>query len=138
MPDDFDIHSFFDAVIRQDAERLRHFFEPDALIFWANANEQFTVGEYIRANCKYPGERSGGIEDFDIIKGYEKKIIFVARTRNSDGAEARTVSFIVFGDTENELIQYLTEYWSDIGEPPEWRKNLNIGIRYKDIWNFDR
>jgi len=64
MAYNFDIHDFFKAVIRQDGDKLRTFFEPDALIFWANTNEQLTVDEYVRANCEYPGEWTGLIEDF--------------------------------------------------------------------------
>ena len=34
------------------------------------------------------------------------------------------VSFIRL---ENGLIKELTEYWSDDGEAPEWRKEMKIG-----------
>ena len=61
MPDSIDIYAFFDAVVKQDAVRLRSFFEPDATIVWVNTNEVFTVDEYIRANCEYPGDWRGGI-----------------------------------------------------------------------------
>ena len=63
MPDSIDIYDFFNAIVKQDADRLRTFFEPDAIVIWANTNEQFTVDEYIRANCEYPGAWEGGIED---------------------------------------------------------------------------
>jgi hypothetical protein len=132
MPDDFNVHEFFKAVIQQNRDKLRVFFEPDAMIFWANTNECFTVDEYVRANCEYPSEWDGGIEDFDVIKSFDSKMVFVAKVRNAAGYAARVVSFITFGDTEDGLIQYLTEYWSDIGEPPEWRQKMNIGARYKD------
>jgi hypothetical protein len=135
MPENFDISSFFNAVIKQDAEKLRKFFKPDAVICWANTNEQFTVDEYIRANCEYPGDWNGRIEEFEIIKNtiHDKKMVVVAKVWDSKGFAARTVSFIDFdGYSEDELIDGLTEYWSDIGEPPEWRQNMSIGKRYKD------
>jgi len=28
------------------------------------------------------------------------------------------------------ILQYLTKYWNDIGERPEWQKKMNIGVRY--------
>ncbi|KLU60165.1 hypothetical protein CEB3_c35960 [Peptococcaceae bacterium CEB3] len=65
MPDSIDVHNFFDAIVRQDAVRLRGFFEPDAAVVWANTNEIFTVDEYIRANCKYPGKWQGCIESVE-------------------------------------------------------------------------
>ena len=127
MPKNFDVYQFLRAVIRQNAEEMRSFFEPDAKIFWSNTKEMFTVDEYIRANCEYPGKWNGEIERVDVIEGYEKRVVFVARVWNTEGYTAHSVSFIDFGDTENELIQYLDEYWSDIAEPPEWRKKMNIG-----------
>ena len=126
-PGNFDVHQFFGAVIRQDAEQLRKFFEPDALIVWANTNEQFTVDEYIRANCEYPGTWSGKIETLDIIDGYERRIVVVSKVWNAGGDASRAVSFIKFGDTEDGLIQLLAEYWSEIGTPPEWRREMGIG-----------
>jgi len=58
--------------------------------------------------------------------------VFVSKVQNFAGYAARAVSFITFGDSEDERIQYMTEYWGDIGEPPEWRRKMSIGIRYKD------
>ena len=38
------------------------FFKEDACIRWHNTREQFTVNEFIRANCEYPGEWTGEVE----------------------------------------------------------------------------
>jgi hypothetical protein len=122
MPDNFDFHAFFKAVIRQDAAKLRTYFEPDAHIFWSNTNEEFTVDEYVRANCEYPGQWEGKVERVDKIKGYDQQIVFVARVWNAEGAAARVVSFVQFGDTEDELIAMLDENWGDI-DLPEGRLN---------------
>lgn len=56
-----DIRSFWEAALKQDAKRLREFFASDAYINWHCTNEHFTVEEYIRANCEYPGEWDGEI-----------------------------------------------------------------------------
>ena len=132
VPDDFDVHSFFDAVINKEANKLQSFFEPDAIIIWSNTNEQFTVDEYVLANSMYPGKWSGRIENIDEIDDSSKKMVFVAKVWNDDGNRVRVVSFIRFGDTENELIELLDEYWCDISEPPQWRKKMNIGKIYDD------
>lgn len=57
-----DIQGFWDAVLKQDADRMRAYFCRDAYINWHCTDEQFTVEEYIRANCEYPGEWDGKIE----------------------------------------------------------------------------
>jgi hypothetical protein len=135
LPDNFSIHDFFEAVITQNAEKLKDFFEPDALVFWANTNEQFTVEEYIRANCEYPGTWRGRIEEIgEIVPSdpYEPKMYYIAIVSDNDSNTSRVVGRIDFGNTENALIQCLVEYWSDISNPPEWRTKMNIGKRYLD------
>ena len=134
MPDSIDVFDFFDAIVQQDAEKLRSFFEPDAFIVWANTNEQFTVDEYIRANCEYPGEWEGRIEDIQCCSRFHdyNRVIVVAKVWDGGGSASRMVSFIELGDTENELIQSMVEYWGDVGEPPQWRKDLGVGKRYHD------
>ena len=132
MPDSIDVFDFFDAVVQQDAEMLRTFFEPDATIVWANTNEQFTVDEYIRANCEYPGDWKGHIEDiqcYSRLQSYSRMII-LAKVWNGGGNASRVVSFIELGDAEDKRIQSMVEYWGDIGEPPKWRQELGIGKRY--------
>ena len=59
-------------------------------------------------------------------------MVFTARVKNDEGYAARTVSFIDFAQNEDELIDVLVENWSDITDPPEWRKEMNIGKRYED------
>ena len=54
-----DLYGFWDAVLRQDAGRLREYFCKDAYVNWHCTNEHFNVEEYIRANCEYPGEWDG-------------------------------------------------------------------------------
>ena len=49
------IRQFFQDVIKQNEAGLKRWFREDAVIRWHCTNEQFTVSEYIRANCEYPG-----------------------------------------------------------------------------------
>ena len=57
-----DIKEFWDAVLRQDANAIREYFHPDAWVNWHSSNEHFTVEEFIRADCEYPGEWNGEVE----------------------------------------------------------------------------
>ena len=57
-----DITDFWNAVLKQEPEKLRTFFKDTAYVNWHCTNEHFTVEEYIRANCEYPGEWDGTIE----------------------------------------------------------------------------
>ena len=51
----FDINKFWNDVINQNREKLSSYFTEDALIRWHCTNEQFSVQEYIKVNCDYPG-----------------------------------------------------------------------------------
>jgi len=57
-----DVKAFWNAILRQDADEIREYFNPDAWVNWHNTNEHFTVEEFIRANCEYPGEWDGKVE----------------------------------------------------------------------------
>ena len=50
-----DIDRFFKTVLSQNAEELRKYFQKNAVIKWHCTNEVFTLDEYIKANCEYPG-----------------------------------------------------------------------------------
>ena len=41
---------------------VREYFHADAYVNWHCSNEHFTVEEFIRANCEYPGNRGGEVE----------------------------------------------------------------------------
>ena len=56
------VQAFFSAVLAQEPEALRACFSPDAVIDWPCTDERFTVEEYVRANCEYPGDWTGEIE----------------------------------------------------------------------------
>lgn len=62
-----EIKDFWRAVLRQDAKEIRTYFHPDAYINWHCTNEQFTVEEFIRANCEYSGEWDGEVERIEMI-----------------------------------------------------------------------
>ena len=51
-----DIYVFCNDVLKQNREKIKKYFADVAYINWHCTNEHFTVDEFIRANCEYPGE----------------------------------------------------------------------------------
>lgn len=118
----FDVVSFWRSVVNQDRTRLEVFFLPDAVIRWHNTNEQFSAGEFIRANCDYPGQWRGEIKR---VERTEETIVTAVRIFAADHSVSfHVVSFIRL---RGERIAELDEYWGEDGAPPDWRKSLNLG-----------
>ena len=121
-----DVAQYWSAALAQEAETMRHFFRKDAIIRWPNTNEQFTVEEFLRANCEYPGSWAGEVERVEQIGDL---IITVVHVYSRD----KTVSCHVtsFMRTENDRIVFLDEYWGDDGNPPQWRQEKGLGTAIK-------
>lgn len=121
-----DIQKFFTAVLAQDAEALLGFFRHDAVVRWHCTNECFTVEEYIRANCEYPGDWAGEVER---VESFGDTLITAARVWPRDkSAFFHVVSFIKL---RGGLIAKLDEYWADDSPAPQWRQAMNIGERIR-------
>lgn len=121
-----DIKKFWDAVLRQDANAIRQYFHSDAWVNWHNTNEHFTVEEFIRANCEYPGEWGGEVER---IIATETHIITATHVFSKD----KVLSFHVtsFIHVVDEKIASVEEYWGDDGAAPQWRLEKHIGTKIK-------
>ena len=118
-----DIQAFYHAVLVQDAQALRAFFHEDAWVNWPCTNEHFTLEEYIRANCEYPGDWDGELERAT-VSGTE---IMACRVYPRDrSASFHAVSFLQIRDGR---IASMTEYWADDGPAPAWRQEMHIGRR---------
>ena len=119
-----EIQAYWDAVLRQDAQAMRRFFHPEALVRWHNTKEQFTVEEFIHANCAYPGDWEGTIKRIENIGSL---LVTVTQAYTCD----RSLSFHVvsFFQMENSLIMAIDEYWGDDGDAPQWRQEMHIGSR---------
>lgn len=117
-----DIEEFWKAVLTQDATSMREFFKDTAYVNWYCTNEHFTVEEYIKANCEYPGKWDGKIERKEII---ENKMIVVVNVYTID----KELSFHVvsFMQIEDNKIIAMDEYWGDDGSAPQWRLDKHIG-----------
>ena len=117
-----DIKSFWNDVLSQNASALPSYFLDDAVIRWHCSNEQFSVSEFIKANCDYPGEWDGKIERVD---QHENHLVTVVNVFPKDhSASFHVVSFIKL--QEGKIVA-LDEYWADDGEAPKWRKAMQIG-----------
>lgn len=111
---------YWSAVMLQERDKLSAFFTPEATVRWQCSNEQFTVDEFIQANCEYPGEWDGKIER---LERFGSKVITAVRVTNGE-LSFHVVSFFMMAEG---LISSLDEYWGDDGPAPQWRQDLKLG-----------
>ena len=90
------------------------------LIRWHDSNEQFTVAEYIKANCEYPGDWTYVI---DRIEKTEHGLVTAITIASGDIA-FKVVSFLML---DRNKITHLDEYFVTFEEVPQWRKDMNLG-----------
>lgn len=116
------INEFWRDVLSQNKAALPSYFHEDAVIRWHCSNERFTVSEYVRANCEYPGDWDGEIERVETLGDGIAAVVHVFPTDKS--ASFHVVSFIRLKD---DKIFQMDEYWADDAEAPKWRKDMKIG-----------
>ena len=122
----FKVIEFWKSIVKQNPDEIRRYFKETATIRWHNTNEEFTLDEFIRANCEYPGEWDGEIERIEEIGDL---IITVTRVFSTDNSvSVHATSFLRIEDGK---IVSMDEYWSDDGEAPEWRLNMKIAKRIR-------
>ena len=61
------IYDFWKAVLGQNENEIRKYFQNDAYINWHCTNERFNVDEFIIANCEYPGDWEGSVERVETL-----------------------------------------------------------------------
>lgn len=101
----FDVGRFIEAVAKQKATDLRKFFTPDAVICWHDSKEEFTVDEYIRANCEYPGNWDSEIQAVERI---ECGIVIVTKIVSSESSHLVTT----FARLTEGKISRMDEYYA--------------------------
>lgn len=116
------IIALWNDIDRQNWNNIHKYFEKEAIIKWNNTNEKFTVEEFVRANCEYPGDWSIKIERLECIENLVISVVKV-HLANSD-VSFRATSFFNFN---NVKIKELNEYWGDYGKAPQWRIDKQIG-----------
>ena len=117
-----DIRKFWKTVLRQDAIEMKQYFAEDAYINWHCTNEHFSVDEYIRANCEYPGEWDGKIER---VEELDNLMITVTNVFTVD--KALSFHVVSFFKVQDDKILSLDEYYGDDGIAPQWRLDKKIG-----------
>ena len=125
-----DITEFWKYILEQNEDKIRTFFHRDGYVTWDWTNDHFSVEEFIRANCDYPGDWAGEVERTEVVNDL---IITVTHVYPKD----RSSSFHVtsFFRMEDDKIKSVDEYWADDGEAPEWRKQMGIGKRIHSNYN---
>lgn len=122
MKESLDIRGYWKAVLTQDAALMKEYFQKDAVVSWHCTNERFTVDEFIRANCEYPGKWDGTIERLEQLGNLLITVVCVYSVEND--ASFHVVSF--FGVEQDKIVS-LDEYWGDDGIAPQWRLEKQIG-----------
>ena len=117
-----DIEKYWRAVLKQNADEIRAFFNKDTVINWHCTNERFNVEEFIRANCEYPGDWDGRIERIE-----EKGDLIITVTNVFTTDKKLSFHAVSFIRIEKGKILSLDEYWGDDGAPPQWRQDKRIG-----------
>ncbi len=116
------LEEYWAAVLAQDAEKMREYFKEDAFINWHCTNEHFTVEEYIKANCEYPGEWAGEVERVEQIGD-----LIITATNVYTVDKLLSFNVVSFLRMEDGRIAALDEYWGDDGVAPQWRLDKRIG-----------
>lgn len=121
-----DINKFWNAVLKQDAGKIKDFFKENAYVNWHCTNEHFTVDEYITANCEYPGKWDGKIERMEQIGD-----LIVTATKVYTSDQQLSFHVVSYLRIEDDKIVSLDEYWGDDGTAPKWRLDKKIGTPIK-------
>lgn len=117
------VEAFWKAVLTQDAPSLASFFSPDAYVNWHCTNEHFTVSEFIRANCEYPGRWDGKLERSERLGDLLITVVHVYSLEQP--LSFHVTSFI---QLKKDHIFSMDEYWGDDGPAPQWRQDKHIGV----------
>lgn len=117
------IDAFWRAVLKQDSSLLETFFVPEGHVNWHCTNEHFSVSEFIRANCEYPGRWDGELERVERLGDLLITVVHVHSLEQP--LSFHVASFIQLKD---DLIFSIDEYWSDDGPAPQWRRDKHIGV----------
>lgn len=117
-----ELQKFWKAVLDQNADAIRGYFAKDAVINWHCTNEQFTVEEFLRANCEYPGDWDGEVERIERADG-----LWITVTRVWPKDKSCSFHVTSFIQAAEDKITAIDEYWADDGAPPQWRLDKRIG-----------
>ncbi len=116
------IQAFITAVVTKNESEMRKFLADEVIVRWHNTNEEFTLEEYLQANCAYPGDWVGNVER--IIPTDDGCVAIIKILSNDALVQFHQISVVTMQD---EKIVALDEYYSEDGVAPQWRLDMNIG-----------
>ncbi|WBW96930.1 nuclear transport factor 2 family protein [Oceanirhabdus sp. W0125-5] len=117
---------FWKHIHNADFDNLSEVMTDNACVRLANTKEVFRgKNKYIDFNKRYPDRWYVDLEKLYVCG---ETVISVARIFN----DKKTVSSYVtsFFKLKDNLIEEITEYWGDNGEPPKWRLDEKLSERY--------
>ncbi len=98
----------------------------NAVVWMPNTREVFRGRDcYIEFNRNYPGNWNISVEK---ILSIENNVITAVKV-SSDNGNGSFYATSFFKITNN-LIEEITEYWGENGEPPEWRIKEKLSEQY--------
>lgn len=116
------IYKFWKDVLEQNASAIKTYFDNSAYINWHCTNEQFSLDEFIIANCEYPGSWDGAVERVEKIND-----LFITVTHVYQKDRSQSFHVTSFIRVLNNKIKSIDEYWADDGIAPSWRLDKHIG-----------
>jgi len=116
------VGNFWKIMDLQQWDNLANYLSEEIQVYWPNTNEVFNgMRNFIRANSEYPGNWK-----ISVVKLMEidDEVISVVEV-HLDEASITFYATSFFKFVEDRIIK-LTEYWGEVGEMPQWRKELGI------------
>lgn len=123
---EFIVEKFWFLMSEGKFDEIGKLMKEDTKVWFPNTREVFKGRDkFIDFNKKYPGR---WIINLDKILSKDDRVVSAVRVESED----KTSSFYAtsFFRIKDNLIIEITEYWSDNGEPPEWRVNESLSERY--------
>lgn len=100
----------------REFERVRELLHDDFVCIWPQSKEKIVGADnFIALNANYPGEWS--IDVVRLISSGDTVVSEIELTHKHEKVHA--VSFFEFAD---DKIIKATEYWGDVYEAPDWRR----------------
>ncbi len=111
--------NLFDEKKYEATQKLLH---KNFTATWATSNEKFLSAEkMIKVNSDYPGDWSTKLQKIELIS--ENKAVSVVHIFEKNPKEGFFVT--TFYEFKDNLIFEMTEYYAEITERPDWRKNYS-------------
>lgn len=120
------VNLFWKYIDEANFHGIKELMTNEARVWLPNTKEVFKgKDKYIEFNKRYPDRWHVHLEK---LYTCGETVISAAKIFNAENTESFYVSS--FFKVNNSLIEEITEYWGDNGEPPKWRQDENLSERY--------